>query len=133
MTNIPPTPVRRARHDGWTEERKAAFTAAIGSGGTVAAAAASAGMSRQSAYRLRISPDGAAAAAAWSGPRREMRGDFFDALHDSLETSLAAADAADTRGKGDWIIRALRLSTRRAKRRSWAAARRTKSAQKLVV
>ncbi|QYE35472.1 hypothetical protein KZX46_05715 [Polymorphobacter sp. PAMC 29334] len=133
MTNIPPTPVRRARHDGWTEERKAAFTAAIGSGGTVAAAAASAGMSRQSAYRLRASPDGAVAAAAWSGPRTEMRGDLLDALFDSIQATHTAAEAADTTGKSDWIIRALRLATRRAKRRGWAAARRAKTAQKLVV
>ena len=55
-------PVRR---DGWTAERQLAFLHALARTRSVVRAAAAAGMSRESAYRLRTRPAGALFAAAW--------------------------------------------------------------------
>ena len=109
----PDTPARRTRHDGWTEDRKAAFVEALGRGGSIAAAAASVGMSRRSAYRLRARADGVAVAAAWGVdlPAPEARRASFDAViaaaHDRLEARLAAA-AADPRRFDRWLMTELR-------------------------
>ena len=60
------TPVLVApRADGWTPAKQVAFIEALGATGCVAAAAASVGMCRESAYRLRARPDAAAFRAAW--------------------------------------------------------------------
>ena len=59
-----PVPVR-ARHDGWTEERQRAFIAALASTFCVDRAAAAAGLSRESAYRLRRHAGARSFAAAW--------------------------------------------------------------------
>jgi hypothetical protein len=59
-----PVPVR-ARKDGWTPERQAAFIAALALTRCIRTAAARAGLSRESAYRLRARPDAASFAAAW--------------------------------------------------------------------
>ena len=55
----------RARHDGWTPERQLAFLGALSVSRSVTRSAAAAGMSRESAYRLRDRPDGALFAARW--------------------------------------------------------------------
>ncbi len=54
-----------ARHDGWTIPRRTVFIAAIAAGRGVADAAATVGMSRESAYRLAARPGGEAFALAW--------------------------------------------------------------------
>ena len=74
----------RTRRDGWTAERQLRFLDALARTRSVTRAAACAGMSRESAYRLRKRRDGALFAAAWDGAmkghrlvnfaRRERRG-----------------------------------------------------------
>ena len=59
-----PVPVR-PRADGWTPARQAAFIAALSLTHCIRSAAARAGMSRESAYRLRRHPGAASFAAAW--------------------------------------------------------------------
>jgi hypothetical protein len=59
-------PVRlRARADGWTPVRQAAFLGALAVTGSVGAAARRVGMSRVAAYRLRKRPGAGSFAAAW--------------------------------------------------------------------
>jgi hypothetical protein len=55
----------KIRTDGWTAERQLRFLEALASTRSVAKAAAFAGMSRESAYRLRSRRDGALFAALW--------------------------------------------------------------------
>jgi hypothetical protein len=62
--------IRRAcpeqgRRDGWTPERQLRFLDALARTRSVTRAAAAAGMSRETAYRLRGRRDGALFAAAW--------------------------------------------------------------------
>lgn len=60
------TPVpARSRRDGWTAERQRSFIAALARTGRVGKAAAAAGMSRESAYRLRRREGAQGFAAAW--------------------------------------------------------------------
>jgi len=59
----PSTP--NIRRDGWTAERQIRFLDALVSSRNVGKAAAFAGMSRKSAYRLRKRPDGLLFAALW--------------------------------------------------------------------
>ncbi len=55
----------RIRRDGWTTERQLKFLDALARTRSVTRAAALAGMSRESAYRLRKRGDGTLFAAAW--------------------------------------------------------------------
>ncbi|MGA9581542.1 MAG: hypothetical protein WBR13_06200 [Allosphingosinicella sp.] len=55
----------RARNDGWTAERQRAFITALARTGCIGRAAAAAGMSRESAYRLRRRKGAESFAAAW--------------------------------------------------------------------
>jgi hypothetical protein len=59
-----PVPLR-SRRDGWTEERQRIFIATLARTRCVGRAAAAAGMSRESAYRLRRRKGAASFAAAW--------------------------------------------------------------------
>ncbi|QDK34750.1 hypothetical protein [Sphingomonas sp. IC081] len=59
-----PVPLR-ARADGWTAARQAAFLGALAETGSVREAAARAGMTRETAYRLRRRPGAGSFAAAW--------------------------------------------------------------------
>ncbi len=59
-----PAPTR-ARRDGWTPARQAQFIGALAETGSVAAAAARVGMSRESAWRLRARDGAESFAAAW--------------------------------------------------------------------
>jgi hypothetical protein len=59
-----PVPVRH-RRDGWTVERQEAFLTALANCGCVTHAAASVGMSRQSAHNLYNRPRAAAFRRAW--------------------------------------------------------------------
>ena len=56
---------RRIRRDGWTPERQLRFLDVLASTRSVAKAAASAGMSREGAYRFRERRDGALFGALW--------------------------------------------------------------------
>ena len=58
-------PIARLRHDGWTQDKQVTFIVALRRTHNVSRAAAAAGMSRESAYRLRARPSGAEFAAAW--------------------------------------------------------------------
>ncbi|PNU04909.1 hypothetical protein [Novosphingobium guangzhouense] len=59
-----PVPVR-ARRDGWTPARQAAFLGALAETGSVDAAARRVGLSRETAYRLRGKPGAGSFVAAW--------------------------------------------------------------------
>ena len=59
-----PVPLR-ARADGWSEARQCGFLAALYVTGSVAAAARSVGMSRESAFRLRARKGAESFARAW--------------------------------------------------------------------
>jgi hypothetical protein len=56
---------RITRTDGWTAERQVAFLAALAGTRSVTSGARAAGMSRESAYRLRERPGGALFAHLW--------------------------------------------------------------------
>jgi hypothetical protein len=68
----------RIRRDGWTPERQLRFLQALAGTRSIAKAAASAGMSRESAYRLRNRRDGVLFGLLWDHvlapepPRREV-------------------------------------------------------------
>ena len=55
----------KIRRDGWTAERQLGFLAMLAETNSVARAAASVGMSRESAYRLRRRAGAESFAAAW--------------------------------------------------------------------
>ena len=59
-----PVPLRE-RSDGWTPERQCLFLAALYTSGSVHAAARAAGMTRETAYRLRRRAGADSFAAAW--------------------------------------------------------------------
>ena len=68
-------PVRRKpRFDGWTEEKQRRFIETLADTGLVNVAAGAVGMARESAYRLRRSPHGAAFARAWDAARHHAGG-----------------------------------------------------------
>ena len=94
MTLPAPRP-RRARHDGWTAARQLRFLSAFERGGSVRAAAAAAGVSRQGAYRFRATPAGAAFARLWD--------QLCDRASEGLPPMLPAdkGDTGDTPDKGD--------------------------------
>ena len=56
---------RQIRSDGWTGVRQLLFLQALAGTRRIGAAAAAAGMSRESAYRLRRRPEGALFALLW--------------------------------------------------------------------
>jgi hypothetical protein len=63
-------PVRRVpRRDGWTEEKQRRFIEVLADTGVVGHAAKAVGMTRETAYRLRRSVEGAAFARAWDAAR----------------------------------------------------------------
>ena len=61
------TRIPRIRRDGWTAERQLRFLDALTRTRSVTEAAAAAGMSRESAYRLRARAEGALFGALWDG------------------------------------------------------------------
>ena len=58
-------PAQRTRRDGWTAERQLRFLDGLAVTRSVSSAAAAAGMSRESAYRLRNRSDGSLFALLW--------------------------------------------------------------------
>jgi hypothetical protein len=65
---------RRPRSDGWTEEKQRRFIEVLADTGLVGVAAKAVGMTRETAYRLRRSPHGAAFARAWDAARLHAGG-----------------------------------------------------------
>jgi hypothetical protein len=65
MVQQVPPPKRKPRHDEWTREKMAGFLRELAATQSVAAAAKSVGMSRQSAYKLRNRCEGTPFALAW--------------------------------------------------------------------
>jgi hypothetical protein len=61
----PSSTPRRIRRDGWTIDRQVKFIMALNATGSVTRAAAAAGMSRESAYRLRDRPGHEDFARVW--------------------------------------------------------------------
>jgi len=61
----PSKPNRKIREDGWTAERQLRFLDALARSRSITKAAAFAGMSRESAYRLRDRREGALFGALW--------------------------------------------------------------------
>ncbi|WP_108812615.1 hypothetical protein [Sphingorhabdus sp. Alg231-15] len=72
----------RARHDGWSPDRQVVFLEALARTGNVRAAARYAGLSRESAYKLRRRPDARAFARAWDAAIIHARDIFQDDLMD---------------------------------------------------
>src|SRR5438270_12084319 len=73
----------KTRSDGWTAERQLRFLDALASSRSVLKAAASAGMSRESAYRLRERKDGALFAILWDRSLQPARAEVhIDSLAD---------------------------------------------------
>jgi hypothetical protein len=70
-----PVPVR-PMHNGWTPRRQADFLGYLAETGSVSAACARVGKSREAAYKLRRRPDAESFAAAWDAalgaPAREL-------------------------------------------------------------
>ena len=60
-----PVPALRRHHNGWLPERQADFLGYLAETGSVSAAAARVGMSRETAYRLRRRERAESFAAAW--------------------------------------------------------------------
>jgi hypothetical protein len=85
----PPPAIPQTRHDGWTPERQRGFIAALADCGSVAEAAARAGMSRQAAYALRRSPAAMDFRAAWDAA-------ITEAWRRVEETALERAMAGET-------------------------------------
>jgi hypothetical protein len=67
MTQTPSrsNPSKSFRRDGWTAKRQLAFLDELARSGRISIAARAAGMSRESAYRLRARDPGGLFAAAW--------------------------------------------------------------------
>ncbi|MES2137681.1 MAG: hypothetical protein V4502_11565 [Pseudomonadota bacterium] len=65
MSTQNPPQHRKIRRDGWTAERQLRFLDALAHTRSITKAATSAGMSRESAYRLRERPDGTLFALLW--------------------------------------------------------------------
>ncbi len=69
---------RRPRLDGWTEEKMRRFIETLADTGQVGLAAKTVGMSRESAYKLKRAPHGAAFARAWDAARHHAGGFLED-------------------------------------------------------
>ncbi len=85
FTDIPPAADLahpKERHDGWSPDKQVTFLEALARTGNVRAAATYAGLSRESAYKLRRRADGRAFARAWDAAIIHARDIFQDALLD---------------------------------------------------
>jgi len=101
MSSSPPChlPIPRPRHDGWTVDKQKIFIRTLAATRNVSRAAAAAGMSRESAYRLRRRAEGVALAQTWdwilSLPPRPQG---HDEGHARLVADLHAAGAFSGEG-----------------------------------
>ena len=80
---------RRARYDGWTEEKQRRFIEALADTGQVGLAATAVGMSREAAYKMRRQPHAAAFAKAWDAARAQA-GAFIEDV--AFERALAGIE-----------------------------------------
>lgn len=80
---VPFDPVAlRTRTDGWTAQRQRAFIEALADTGSVEMAAEQAGVSVQSAYRLRRKPEAAAFELAWRSAMAHAANRLVDVAFD---------------------------------------------------
>ena len=101
---------QKIRHDGWTAERQLRFLDALACTRSVVKAAAFAGMSRESAYRLCERKEGALFASLWAravGLQPPTAKVHIDALADGRLMRLLGnhyrrerGDFSNIRGKG---------------------------------
>jgi len=89
-----PVPVKR-RADGWTPLRQAEFIGKLAETGSVSAAAAFAGMARETAYRLRRKPGAEEFAQAWDAALRTARARFGGALRDGAHGASSGRAALE--------------------------------------
>lgn len=103
-----PVPLRY-RKDGWTPMRQSDFLGHLAETGSVTAAAAHVGMTRESAYRLRDKPGAHSFAAAWDAilaPPRRGRKSTIDMLwhracHGTLKPIMHRGKHVGTRASPD--------------------------------
>ena len=91
----------KIRRDGWTPERQLRFLDALARTGKVGTAAAEAGMSRESAHRLRNRPSAALFAALWDRimqPATSLAEDHSAALEDGRLARLLGMQFRRKRG-----------------------------------
>ncbi|MDB5681475.1 MAG: hypothetical protein JWO16_1280 [Sphingomonas bacterium] len=94
-------PVRRKpRLDGWTEEKQRHFIEVLADTGLVGVAAKAVGMSRETAYRLRRSPHGAAFARAWDTARHHAGGLVEDIV---FERAIEGVEREVYNGAGEVV------------------------------
>jgi hypothetical protein len=94
-------PVRRTpRFDGWTEEKQRRFIEVLADTGLVGVAAKAVGMSRETAYRLRRSPHGAAFARAWDAARQHAAGLIEDIV---FERAIQGVEQEVYNGLGEVV------------------------------
>lgn len=89
---------RRARHDGWTEEKQRRFIEVLADTGLVGAAAKDVGMTRASAYRLRRAPHAGAFARAWDRAR-ELAGALIEDI--AFERAIEGVEVESYDGNGE--------------------------------
>jgi hypothetical protein len=89
---------RRARYDGWTEEKQRRFIEVLADTGLVGFAAREVGMTRQSAYRLRRSTHGGAFARAWDRAR-ELAGALIEDI--AFERAIEGVEVETYDGNGE--------------------------------
>jgi hypothetical protein len=96
----------KIRRDGWTPERQLRFLGALARTRSVTRAARAAGMSRESAYRLRSRREGALFAAAWD---RALESHKVRAR----SPSPPVGDAANSRGNASKVTKWKKCKTPR--------------------
>lgn len=82
LSPAPSFPTRAARYDGWTVEKQVDFLRMLSATQSVAAAARSVGMGRQSAYKLRARLSEQPFGAAWRMAMHSARDSLFEAAID---------------------------------------------------
>ncbi len=89
---------RRARYDGWTEEKQRRFIEVLADTGLVSAACKEVGMTRASAYRLRRAAHAGAFARAWDRAR-ELAGALIEDI--AFERALEGVEVETYDGNGE--------------------------------
>jgi|GEM_PF-3280251 len=127
----------RWRTDGWTPERQRGFVVMLSLTGSVKAAAAEVGLSRESAYHLRRKPEGRLFARLWDAARLIARDRLADeamerAVNGTTETIVYHGEEAGHRQRHDnrhlqWTLSRLDREASRFEERA-APARRAASA-----
>ena len=87
---------RNIRADGWTPARQLWFLMELSRSRSVTRAANAAGMSRESAYRLRKRPEGALFDVAWRGAKQGLISVNFGPRSSILRGLRSAAAARST-------------------------------------